>query len=262
MAIGDAALGAGMDILTGMEDRRNGWQEINKTRDYLATKTNDVTPVAKGGTGASTAAAARTNLSVPSKAELTDGLAGKAAASHTHSELRSGNMRLGAGSGEWNTAQGLYADSYIGTGGSYFTYGATPVTSGYVSAWINSDGRIGKSASSRRFKEHIEAQDPEALGDIWPDLARFQMLGGDGSWKYGYIAEELAAHPDQARFVVYESEVYAGEDGERHVRPALDEHGELIPESIDFFALLMTQNAQLHQQLDLLAQRLTELENR
>jgi hypothetical protein len=38
LALGDDAQAAGMDILTGTEDRREGWQEIVKTRDYLAQK--------------------------------------------------------------------------------------------------------------------------------------------------------------------------------------------------------------------------------
>src|SRR5690606_23793059 len=65
MANGDAAAAAGMDVLTGNEDRRLGYDEINKTRDYIADRTSEVTPIAKGGTGATTAAAARINLGIP-----------------------------------------------------------------------------------------------------------------------------------------------------------------------------------------------------
>jgi hypothetical protein len=39
MAIGDAAAAQGLDIMDGTEDRRDGWQEINLTRDYLAGRT-------------------------------------------------------------------------------------------------------------------------------------------------------------------------------------------------------------------------------
>ena len=129
--------------------------------------------------------------------------------------------------------------------GHVYTPNSTPATSGYTVAYINSDGRLARGASSERYKKYISDIDPAALGDIWPDLTRYQMRHGDGAWKYGYIAERLAEHPDQQPFVVY-----------------ADQDGTLVPESIDFIALLMAQNAQLHQHLDLLAQRLTALEER
>lgn len=50
MAIGDAAVLAGMAILTGSEPANTIDTEINKTRDYIADRTSTVTPVAKGGT--------------------------------------------------------------------------------------------------------------------------------------------------------------------------------------------------------------------
>lgn len=155
-------------------------------------------------------------------------------------------------------------------GGHVYVPNATAVSSGYVSAWINSDGRLGKSASSERFKKYISDQDPYGMGDLFPQLKRFQLKGGDGSWRYGYIAERLAEVPDQERFVVYESEV--DENGKATAK--LDENGQPIPESIDFFGMLIAQTAQLHQRalaaderatsaearLDALEQRLAALE--
>ncbi|RZU64611.1 hypothetical protein EV379_0914 [Microterricola gilva] len=70
MANGDAAAAAGMDVVPGASDRRQGYDEINKTRDYIADRTSAVTPIAKGGTGAITAAAARTALDVPKKGDV------------------------------------------------------------------------------------------------------------------------------------------------------------------------------------------------
>jgi hypothetical protein len=75
MAIGDDAIAAGMDILDPSTDLvRDGADEINKSRDYIAQRTAAVAPVAKGGTGSTNAAGARTNLDVPSNADLADGL--------------------------------------------------------------------------------------------------------------------------------------------------------------------------------------------
>jgi len=37
MPNGDDAAAAGMDTMDGSEDKRLGWDEINKSRDYIAT---------------------------------------------------------------------------------------------------------------------------------------------------------------------------------------------------------------------------------
>jgi hypothetical protein len=37
MANGDAAIAAGMDVVLGTDDRRQGYDEDNKTRDYITT---------------------------------------------------------------------------------------------------------------------------------------------------------------------------------------------------------------------------------
>jgi len=70
MAIGDEALAAGMSWvlvpITGEQGKvKYGAQEINRTRDYIAQVKALITtpwPISKGGTGATTAAAARTAL--------------------------------------------------------------------------------------------------------------------------------------------------------------------------------------------------------
>lgn len=381
MAIGDDAAAAGMDLVLGSQAANTIDTEINKSRDYIAQKTSDVTPVAKGGTGATNASGARSNLGAAAvghkhaASDITSGTFGqnrlaansvgnaqiqdaavsgpqiapgsvsatkiadgaihwahivdaaitgsklapdavtgsKIADGAVHTEhvvdgaitnpkMANGsvgpatladscvtnakivNGAVGTGSIANNavtrakiannavdTAQinpgaiiyaSLHADlserledghwtTDVKTDESFWTSGATPVTSAYVSAWINGDGRIGKSASSLRYKKYVSAMDPAAMGDIWPDLQRFQMRGGDGSWRYGYIAEYMAAVPDQERFVVYESE--KNDDGD--IVPKLDADGNPIPESIDFFGMLIAQVAQLQQ-------RVTELEGR
>lgn len=120
-----------------------------------------------------------------------------------------------------------------------------PATSGWTIAYIDGNGRISKGASSERYKEDVHTIDPGSLGDIWPALHSYRMVGGDGSERYGWIAERLAENPDLAPFVVY-----AGITGET------------LPDSIDFIGLLIAQNAQLHQALDILTQRIERLEGR
>ena len=77
MATGDDALASGYDVVeytgTGFSAKvRNGGEEINRTRDYIAQLRTSIMslittiPVNKGGTGSTTASSARTNLGVTS----------------------------------------------------------------------------------------------------------------------------------------------------------------------------------------------------
>lgn len=226
MANGDAALEAGMDILDGNEDRREGYDEINKSRDYVAQFFN------------------------AAKAWVTAGFLGKSEAAGpgvaTGGKLvrYKDNTRVTVSSpiAAADAANKQYVDSAIGsipssgvpstggtfTGNVYFP-NASPATSGYAVAYINGDGRLSKNASSERYKENID--DAPDLGNIWPQLREYQMIGGDGDRKIGYIAEELLGTPAE-RFIVW-ADLGAG----------------LVPDSIDFIALLMAQNADLHARL-------------
>ena len=90
MANGDAAAALGFDLVLATDDVREGYSEINKSRDYLA---NDITsgtrsaaqitsgifatdrlpivPIAKGGTNATTAPQALTNLGAAPATDIT-----------------------------------------------------------------------------------------------------------------------------------------------------------------------------------------------
>lgn len=72
MAVGDDAQAAGYSLVpsdgTGAEVR-NGYLEINRTRDYVAqvkALIAAIWPVSAGGTGSSSASGARTNLGIRS----------------------------------------------------------------------------------------------------------------------------------------------------------------------------------------------------
>jgi len=64
MAIGDDAIAAGMSVLNGTEQADDIDLYINETRDFIAQRTSEVVPIAKGGTGATTALLARHYLNI------------------------------------------------------------------------------------------------------------------------------------------------------------------------------------------------------
>lgn len=261
MPSGADAAAAGMDTVAATADIRLAYDEINKSRDYIAQRTSAVTPVAKGGTGATDAAAARANLDVP-RAGTVGGRAvmdisgdGNVGLRYNGSRFvgRSGgtelelanlldsNGALSAANNANNNANGRVAKSGDTMTGHLFLPNSVPATSGWTACVINGDGRVSRGASSERFKKYISEVQPLVLGDLFPPLKRWQMKGGDGRWSYGHTAEQLAANPATEPFVVYESVV----DDDGVARVALDDAGKPIPYSVDFISLLMAKVAQL-----------------
>lgn len=273
MANGDKALAAGMDVVAGTADRRLGYDEINKTRDYIADRTSAVTPIEKGGTGATNAAAARAALDVAPAAEVgkrasinslqqpfavaqietnpahqigvyySDGAARPVVrVDQTDITLASkgdADAAASAASSANGNADNRVAKSGDTMSGNLFLPNSSAATSGFQVAYINTDGRVCRGSSSQRYKKYITPFEPQALGDIFPAFQRYKMRAdgitpSEEKWRYGYIAEQLAQHPDQEQFVVYRD---------------VDDSGEEVPDSIDFVGLLLAQVAQLHQRV-------------
>lgn len=229
MAIGDDALAAGMDLVSGSTAANTLDTEENKTRDYIAQRTNLVTPVLKGGTGSTTAAGARTALGVP-------------AIAHTHiisqiytdDGLTPYGLALQAVLDSMSAATASkVAKSGDTMSGELFLPASSAASAGWTAAYINGDGRVCRGASSLRYKENVSEVTPSSFGNIFPPLNRFQMKGGDGRWTYGHIAEDLVENPDTERFVMYDTEGR--------------------PDSIDYVPLLLAKVEQL-------AARVAELE--
>ncbi len=80
--------------------------------------------------------------------------------------------------------------------GSVYTYGSTPVTNQYVAAYINGDGRIGKSASTRRYKQDIEPLTPAQIQAITAAIYQLQLV----TFRYTDVILELG-WPMRAREV-------------------------------------------------------------
>jgi hypothetical protein len=231
-----------MDILDPATDLvKDGAEEINKTRDYLAQRTSAVTPVAKGGTGATNAAGARSNLGVVwSTSADADTLIMRNANGHSAVPTPVNSAHI---------ASKGYVDLYVGNqiaaipapdlssrvaksgdtmSGNLFLPASSAATSGWTVCYINADGRVCRGSSSQRYKKYIH--DAPDLGDLFAAPLREYQMRADGivpddrKKHIGYVAEELVG-TDMERFVVVINNQV---------------------ESIDFIALLMAQVSQLH----------------
>ncbi|WP_157001423.1 tail fiber domain-containing protein [Agromyces laixinhei] len=187
MAIGDDAAAAGMDVVSPLTDLvMDGADEITKTRDYLAQRTSAVTPVVKGGTGATNAADARTNLAA-------------ASAVHTH---RITDIYTSDGSQQYGPALQSVLDDKpsraqlqaVIDGNMSPAIFSRPVSGNSV--YIDSGGVLGHLPSARRFKKAIvDANlDPAAIRQVlircYEYQAKYAIAGGP---HIGVIAEEVEA---------------------------------------------------------------------
>ena len=188
MATGDDALAAGMDIMTGSEQANTLDTEMNLTRDYIAQRTSAVTPISKGGTGATSASAARTNLGVAAAGhthawgDITGKPSSFPPSSHEHERIyknghqlyltENGTMSHYVGSTRifgWSSEGVLNAGSVpatmltgtvdrpVSTSGSG-RFGAAwnnNITSDRRAVWMESNGTLGHTASSARYKKNI-----------------------------------------------------------------------------------------------------------
>lgn len=248
MAIGDDATAAGIPLVASTDEVRKGYEQHNETRDIIAQRTNAVTPVTKGGTGSTTPSAARTALGIVASNIPTN-------AGNVQSDLQYlSDFKLTRSSAQYNSdfaaRDSAIADRVAKSGdtmsGQLFLPNSFAASASWTVAYINGDGRVCRGSSSLRYKKFVSEQDPLELGNIFPKFNRFQMRAdgltpAENKWRYGPIAEEMAAEPDQEPFVVYR-----------------DVDGEVVPESVDFIGLLIAQNAQLHARLTVLEAHLTQ----
>ncbi len=110
-----------------------------------------------------------------------------------------------------NTAVGIDAGSNVATANNVICIGAAgndvdnscyignifnATSSGGIGVFVNSNGRLGTSTSSRRFKEEIKPMDrvSEALFSLQPVTFRYKKQvdpEGNGKSQYGLVAEDV-----------------------------------------------------------------------
>lgn len=264
--IGDDAAAAGMELVpsSGADGKVwQGWQWINKTRDYIAQKAvlkTAVTTVGSALIGAVSAAAARAAIGLAAMSQAADAnsLAQRDAAGNL--VMTTGFFAGGTGPNANHGATRGYVDSSVGgidlssrvaksgdtMSGNLFLPASSAATSGYTIAYVNGDGRVSRGASSERYKKFVSDVLPSSLGNLFPAFKRWQMRNGDGVWRYGHTAEQLAADPATEPFVIYRRHI---EDDGTAPHLERDEHGNPIPESIDFIGLHAAQIAQINERL-------------
>lgn len=186
MATGDKAAAAGLRVVPATEDRRLGYDAINQRGDELADHMTTGTHPVANIVGLTTALDARL---VKTQAEYSadfahrdTGIATAAAAAAAAQATANGKRAQGDGDFGGTPIYSAHARN-------------TPVTSGYVAAYLNSDGRLGSSPSSIRYKENVTALGV-ALADILAIEPReFDRIGG--AHEVGLIAEEVHEHVPQ-----------------------------------------------------------------
>lgn len=173
MATGDDALAAGMDVLDPSTDLvKDGAEEINRTRDYIAQRTSTVQPVSKGGTGSTNAAGARSNLGITAANTISNGADGAVpAGSNVQQDMEYLDDRInlvnsaaaGAASAA-SSAQGTANEAH--TRGTEAKQGRLwtdsynrNITSTRRGAWLADNGDLGWASSRRDAKQDFQAPD-------------------------------------------------------------------------------------------------------
>lgn len=162
MANGDAAAAAGMDVVPGTSDLRQGYDEINKSRDYAAahqtTGTHDAAAIASG-----TLASAR----IP-------GLDAD---------------KIVSGVIDSSRLPPYPSPSSQANGPTSTAYNRGPRGSGWFVVWMNSSLQFMRNTSSRRYKKNIRNW-TGSIAALNPVI--FDRRGEDTpNDEVGFIAEEV-----------------------------------------------------------------------
>jgi hypothetical protein len=153
---GTRASALGLAILTGLEKVWTLFRFVNSTRDMLADHFNGIL-------GAHSADQITGQLTMAQLPATWTGDIDTNATIETGSIIATGNLNATAN-------MFLGSSAKIEAGSLYTPVGrSTPVTSSYVAAYINSDGRVGATPSAKRFKRHLRKYKvPASFLDLQP----------------------------------------------------------------------------------------------
>lgn len=206
MANGDAAAAAGMDVVSALADKRLGYDEINKSRDYIAGEITTPRPVNRGGTGATTAAGARTNLGITATNVPSNGTNVQADIDFINGKADTAQSTANSAAGGANLARSGDFDIAVWNRNITWTRQA---------AWIGNDGtiKLGYSPSTRASKQDI-AEPEWSIDQLraipilhYRYIAEVAKQAADPSYhvgtELGSIADELHAL-GLWEFVIYE----------------------------------------------------------
>lgn len=209
MADGDAAAAIGWPVVNSSTTPANEiGDEINVSRDLAASVYTETRPIARGGTGATTAAAARTALGIPA---ITPGNSSAPNTIPTYSatnQLTTSTPTLAGHAANKAYVDAVAPPAFNGgvVTGQIYLVNAFLANTGYAVCYINGDGRISRGASSSRFKKDIDRQPvPEGFSEL---VASYLMRAdGDGVTRFGPIVEDmLKAGGDKAALVTFDGE--------------------------------------------------------
>lgn len=268
--VGDLAAAAGMTLVSGSLPANQIDAAINQALDYIAQFAAGIRAITAGGTGANTPEGARTNLGFPAWTPLIE--AGTLVSRGPDGRFAVDLATVSTHPARWDQVQSLVQaladtmDTLAGTVGGkrntndgsfgstpiYTPHGrANPVSTSYVAAYLNNDGRIGASPSAARFKKNITPKvytlaDAAELGRLVVNYRLRASLYGstDAPVEVGVLAEALIA-AGFGEFVHYDA------DGQ--------------PFSVAYERLALVALGALTEltgELDLIAERLAALEGR
>lgn len=191
MANGDAAAAVGMAVVPGTADLRQGYDEINKTRDYLAAHqtagTHPASAIASGVLAeARIPTLPETKIADLPASKITSGtFASDRIPSLSAAKITSGTITRSVSTSGSGRFGGAWDNNIVST---------------RRAVWMESDGTLGHTASSRRYKINVRPLDVDldALLELQPSTFEYRKGGGTDS---GLIAEDLDAI-DGAQFCV------------------------------------------------------------